>query len=224
MKEHDREIRKKYERIGKLKADVDTMPKPFTVAVYLLTIIAVAALLATIFMQWDFGMWVALGSGFVDIILYFAASLRGPIRYTEVMIKHEGVYLLFQIIKESQVIFTDGNYTLEYKKKQVSERPEGILNPYLSYNAPLAAEYTACEQKGMKTVYTGNAETDGKKVEYKVTVEGKFISGFKANGRSIMFDCINQKDAGLSIPAPLAAAISERGTVLPANQIFISNK
>lgn len=223
MKEADKEIRKKYERIGKIKADVGVMPRAFTTTVYALIILAVLGLLASMLFGASLAMWGAAVCMLAVILMYFIASRRGPVRYTEVMVKHEGKYLLFQVINEKNVIFTDGEYTLEYKKKEVKERPEGILHPELSYNAPLAAEFTAAERKGSKTIYTGEADGEkGRKAIYKVSVEGKLITGFTRNGKKVLFDCINDRGSALGIPAALADEILKRGTVLPKNDIFLS--
>ena len=226
MKETDKEIRKKFERIGKLKADVGVMPKPFTNTVYALIILAVLGLLAALFLGGSiaaYSMWGAAACMLAVILMYFVASRFGPVRYTEVMVKHEGKYLLFQIINEKNVIFTDGEYTLEFKKKEVKERPEGILHPELSYNAPLRALFTNVETKGNKVLYVGEANDEtGRKTVYKVEVKGKLIAGFTTNGKKIAFDCINDRGAGLGIPAALAEEILKRGTKLPKDDIFLS--
>ena len=53
-------------------------------------------------------------------------------------------------------------------------------------------------------------------------VKGKIIAGFTANGKKIAFDCINDRGAGLGIPAALAEEILKRGTKLPKEDIFLS--
>ena len=224
MKEYDREVQKRYERMGKLRADVGVMPKAFTAVIYTFIIAALIGFFLAFLGGLSFSMWISAGCLLVVILMYFIASRKGPVRYSEVLIKHEGVYLLFQVISEKNVIFTDGNYTLEYKNKEVKERPEGILHPELSYSAPLAAEYTSSERKGTKVYYVGTLDAGEKKYVYKVQVNGKFISGFTVDGRSVVFDCINDRAAGLGIPAALADEIMKRGTALPKNDIFLSKK
>ena len=119
----------------------------------------------------------------------------------------------------------DGEYTLEYKNKEVKERPSGIMYPELSYAAPLKAHYTRTESKSNKMFYVGDYTTaEGKKIVYKVQVSVKFVDGFSANGKKVVFDCINDRSTGLGIPAALAEEIIKRGTVLPKNDIFLSKR
>lgn len=228
--ERGRDIKKRYERMGKLKADVGAAPLAYTVIVYAFAVIAVFGLMfGVINLRSDLGkiaLAVAGVSGALLVIMFFVASRKGPTRYTEVAIRYAGKQLLFQIIDDRHVIFTNGEYTLEYFKKKVTERPQGILNPLLTFNAPLAATYGETTFKGGKTVYVGALKSeDGKKPHvYKVSCEGKFVTGFKMDGKSVNFDAINQKGVSLGLPALLIEAIQERGTLLPPKDIAVSNK
>lgn len=225
MKDLNKELEKKYERMGKLRADISVMPRPFTITIYTLIIISVVGLLLSFLLGITIAMWVAAGSLLVVILMYFIASRICPVRYTEVMVKSEGKRLVFQVLSEKNVIFSDGEYTLEYKNKEIKERPSGIMYPELSYAAPLKAHYTRTESKSNKMFYVGDYTTaDGKKIVYKVQVSVKFVDGFSANGKKVVFDCINDRSTGLGIPAALAEEIIKRGTVLPKNDIFLSKR
>ena len=96
----------------------------------------------------------------------------------------------------------------------------------MSFDAPLSATYEAVENKGMKTVYVGKKDSNDPKKPYvyKVSCEGKFVTGFKMNGKSVTFDGINEKGVSLGIPAMLIDEIQSRGTSLPAKEIVVSQK
>lgn len=227
-----REVQKRYEKMGKVKADVGAAPLVYTVFVYAFAVIALFGLLFGIMNMSTsktlgiISLAVAGTCAVLLVLMYFIASRKGPTRYVEVAIKYEGKYLLFQIIDERHVIFTDGEYTLEYEKKQVKERPQGILNPQLSFDAPLTATYESTEIKGMKTIYVGKKDSGNEKKPYvyKVSCEGKFVTGFKMNGKSVTFDGINEKGVSLGIPAMLIEEIQKRGTALPAKEVVVSQK
>ena len=226
----EKDLRKRYEKMGKLKADVGAAPLAYTVVVYVLAVLAVFGLLFGLMnMRNTVGKISLIAAGVsaaLLILLYFIASRKGPARYTEVFLKFAGRQLLFQIIDERHVIFTDGEITLEYDKKQIKDRHEGIMNPHLRFDAPLHATYKAIENKGIKTVYVGEVPSDNgeKPLVYRVACEGKFVSGFKVNGKSVNFDNINQKGVSLALPAPLIEAIQERGITLPPKDIAVSGK
>lgn len=232
QKIYAREVQKRYEKMGKVKADVGAAPLAYTIFVYAFAVLALFGLLFGIMNMSSvktLGIISLAVSGTCAVLLvlmYFIASRKGSTRYVEVAIKYEGKFLLFQIIDERHVIFSDGEYTLEYEKKQVKERPQGILNPQLSFDAPLSATYEAVENKGMKTIYVGKKDSGDpeKPYVYKVSCEGKFVTGFKMNGKSVTFDGINEKGVSLGIPAMLIEEIQKRGTSLPAKEIVVSQK
>lgn len=180
MKDLNKELEKKYERMGKLRADISVMPRPFTITIYTLIIISVVGLLLSFLLGITIAMWVAAGSLLVVILMYFIASRICPVRYTEVMVKSEGKRLVFQVLSEKNVIFSDGEYTLEYKNKEVKERPSGIMYPELSYAAPLKAHYTRTESKSNKMFYVGDYTTaDGKKNSVQSTSQRKIRRRFQ---------------------------------------------
>lgn len=228
MKEFDKEVRKRYDHTGTVKADVNALPAAVRAVIYVLVALAVLGIMIGIVYSStaiaSYAIWVAAGAALAVVMIYLLSSAKSASRYFEVMFKCEGKYLVFQVISEKHVIFTDGEYTLEYKKREVKEI-DGIMNAYLSWNSPYDADFVSRQNKGgNRVVYIGKKTVGEKQIEYKVTCEGKFVTGFKANGRSVTFDCLNRRDAGLGIPAALAQAITERGTALPADQIFINNK
>jgi len=219
MKEYDREIKKAYERMGKLKSDVNNTPRIASIIMYAATALTILCLALSLFQVNEYlaniAPWGALGGAGLVLLVYLLCKLGGATKYIEVVIKHEGVYLLFQVVTEKHVIFTDGNFVLEYKKGNIKEI-DSILNPYLSYDAPLKAEYSNKTLSRMGNYYDGVSNEFGDKpVKYKVTMEKKFVTGFKANGKRALFDCINDKDSLLTIPAVMAAEIKERGVKLP---------
>ncbi len=228
MKEFDKEVRKRYDHTGTVKADVNALPSCVRAVIYVLVAIAVLGIMICLVYSGSeiasYAIWTAAGAAAVVVAIYLLSSSKGSSRYFEVMFKCTGKYLVFQVISEKHVIFSNGEYTLEYKKREVNEI-DGIMNAYLSWNAPYDADFESCQKKGgNRAVYIGKKQFEDKTVEYKVTCEGKFVTGFKANGRSVTFDCLNRRDAGLGIPAALVQAINERGTALPVDQIFINNK
>ena len=219
MKEYDREVKKAYERMGKLKADVNNTPLPITIAMYALTVIALLGLGATLFMGSNPTVMtvaniMALGGASSLLLLYLLTKLVGPLKYSEVIVKHEGVFLFFQVITEKHVLFSNGQFAIEYKKGQIKDI-DGLLFPHMHFNSPTTAEYSERKYARQGATYVGVSEAYGKKIKYVVSVENKFVVGFKANGKRVFFDCINQKDAILTIPKVLADEIRERGVALP---------
>ena len=219
MKEYDREVKRAYERMGKLKADVNNTPLPITVIMYIFTVATVVGIAMVLFnpgneLLTNIAVGVASGGAITVLLLYLITRFAGPLKYAEVVVKHEGVFLHFQVISEKHVLFSNGQFALEYKKGTIKEI-DGMLYPHMHFNAPLTAEYSERKYATKGASYVGESTAFGKKVKYVVTVENKYVMGFKANGKRVFFDCVNQKDALLTIPTLLAEEIKERGVALP---------
>ena len=73
MKDLNKELEKKYERMGKLRADISVMPRPFTITIYTLIIISVMGVLLSFVVGITIAMWVAAGSVLIIIDIDFIA-------------------------------------------------------------------------------------------------------------------------------------------------------
>ncbi len=224
MKEYNREVLKAYERMGKFKTDVNSMPKPARIINYVSVAISIAAFLMMLLygnsqLLSTIAMIITLIGVAVILGLYLYCRAQGPIKYFEVMIKHEGVRLTFQVINEKHIIFSDGSFTIEYKKGVITEIP-GLMNPHLSYTAPQSCDFYEKRMTRTGATYIGETETFGKKAVYQVNIDNKLVSSVKAYGRRIYFDCVNQRDALLTVPSALADEIKARGVNLPKDVVI----
>lgn len=146
--------------------------------------------------------------------------LRGPMNFTEYVIRDGGREYVFQLFSRRWSAFYDGERGVAADRRTMKPL-DGHLCGYCRYNSYLDCDFSRSHTEGGVTVYEGKGEYGGRRQKHKLTVRDGFIQSENVGGVRKRFFDINDDESLFAVPEMLEAVAAQAGMRFPDSKKIV---